>query len=88
MVSIKLSRQFTYTRYIYVYFSGKSTDPIEAEDPKSPVPQEVLCEISCLLRDNVSMKDITDRLRCRTVPSGYKFHTWREGIFSAYIDLG
>lgn len=66
---------------MYIYYSGRNTDPVVVEDPKSSIPQEVLHEISGILRDGVSMEDIIDRLRCWTVPSGYAFHTWREGMY-------
>ncbi len=66
--------------------SGR-TDIIQAEDPKSPVPQEVLREISGLLRDGICMPDIIDRLRCHTVPNGYKFHTWRQGTTAYTVQV-
>ena len=54
---------------------------IRAEDPKSPVPNDILAEVSHLLTEDVSFEDAVDRLRCRTVPSGHCFHTWREGMY-------
>lgn len=43
------------------------------------VPQSVLRDISRWKTEGISMSDIVDRLRPRTVPSGYKFHTWTPG---------
>lgn len=45
----------------------------------SIVPQETLNEIWKLKMDDMSMEDIIDRLRARTVPTGYPIHKWREG---------
>ena len=45
----------------------------------SVVPQEVLDEIWKLKTSEVSMEDIIDQLRARTVPAGYPIHKWREG---------
>ena len=49
-----------------------------AEDPKSVMPSKVLKEISGLKTSGVSIDDIISRLRCRTVPSGYPIHRWKD----------
>ena len=51
-----------------------------AEDPKSVVPSEVLKEISDLRTSGVLVDDSISRLRCRTVPSGYPIHQWKDGM--------
>jgi len=43
------------------------------------VPQSVLSDINIWITEGISMKDIIDRLRPRTVLSGYEFHTWTPG---------
>jgi len=55
------------------------------QDTKSPVPQEVICEIAALMKDGISLEDIVSRLRSRTVPNGYPVHPWREGVFKGII---
>ncbi|XP_064406629.1 uncharacterized protein LOC135351537 [Halichondria panicea] len=48
-----------------------------AQEPTSPVPQEVICEVASLQKSGLSLEDIVSRLRCRTVPTGYPIHPWR-----------
>jgi len=52
---------------------------ITTEGNSQIVPQHVLHDISCWMKQGVGMKDIVDRLRPRTVPSGYEYHTWTAG---------
>ncbi len=54
-------------------------DPPIAQEPTSPVPQEVICEVASLQKSGLSLEDIVSRLRCRTVPTGYPIHPWRAG---------
>ena len=45
----------------------------------SPVPASVLREIHDWIKKGATMEKIVKQLRQRTVPSGYKFHTWKPG---------
>ena len=50
-----------------------------AELDNPAVPQCILNEIQGWKEQGVSIQDIVQRLRPRTVPSGYVFHNWRAG---------
>ena len=52
---------------------------IVAEYYNPAVPCCVLEEISGWLYHGATLEDAIDRLRLRTVPSGYKIHTWQPG---------
>ena len=52
---------------------------IVAKHPNPAVPPSVLQEISNWIVQGASLEDAVDRLRSRTVPAGYNFHTWRPG---------
>ena len=56
-----------------------SDGTITAELSNAAVPQHVLREIFIWKQQEISMKDIVARLRPRTVPPGYSFHTWKAG---------
>ena len=46
----------------------------------SVVPQCVLQNILVWMRQGLNWKDIIQRLRPKTVPSGYVYHTWSPGV--------
>ena len=46
----------------------------------SIVPQCVLQNILVWMRQGLNWKDIIQRLRPKTVPSGYVYHTWSPGV--------
>ena len=48
-----------------------------AEEPNPAVPDDVLMEVWRLRQDHIADEDIISRLRSRTVPSGYSFHSWK-----------
>lgn len=52
---------------------------VVAKRTNPAVPSSVLREISDWLRQGATLEDAVDRLRARTVPAGYEFHTWQPG---------
>ena len=55
-----------------------------AERPNPAVSSSLLQEIWNWKQKGVSMTDIVSRLRTRTVPSGYPYHTWKPGKYSIH----
>ena len=53
-----------------------------AECHSTPVPISVLQEIYSWKVNGLTMDDIVQRLRVKTVPNGQVFHSWRPGMFS------
>lgn len=49
--------------------------------PNPAVSNEVLKEIVQWKHEGLSLDGIIDRLRPRTVPSGYSYHTLIEGVY-------
>ena len=54
-----------------------------AECHGTPVPINVLQEIYSWKVNGLTMDDIVQRLRVRTVPNGQVLHSWRPGMFHA-----
>ena len=54
---------------------------IVPETNDTVVPQCILKEILMLKEQGISMRDIVQRLRPRTVPAGYVYHTWTPGMW-------
>lgn len=52
---------------------------VVAVRPNPAVSVEVLAEILKWKEKGATLTDIISRLRPRTVPRGYTFHTWRPG---------
>ena len=52
---------------------------IEAEVPNPAVSKELMKEIMKWRQEGCTMDDVIGRLRKRTVPSGYSYHTWHKG---------
>ena len=52
---------------------------IEAEVVNRAVPTSVLKEILTWKGEGCTIEDVVTRLRNRTVPNGYGYHTWSEG---------
>jgi len=70
----------------YAELNGKTI----AETPNSVVPQGLLEEIWCLRSHDISWDDVIQRLRLRTVPSGYTYCTWHAGkslLYSTGIQI-
>jgi len=64
------------------FFSVELSDgTIQAELDTGCIPQSVLREIWSMRRQGISFEDIVERLRPRTVPSGYTYHNWTPGMF-------
>lgn len=53
----------------------------------SPVPASVLCEIHEWIKRGATIERIVKQLRQRTVPPGYKFHTWKPGNLATKVSL-
>ena len=51
-----------------------------AEIPHSAVPTALLTEILLWKDEGCSEMDVIERLRLRTIPDGYHYHTWNYGI--------
>ena len=65
---------------ILLYLIGQLPDgSIQAKDANSIVPESVLHLIWLLRKQGISFQDIVQRLRPRTVPSGYAYHNWIPG---------
>ena len=55
---------------------------IVAEIPNPAVPKKLLEELWHWKQNGVSIEDSIDRIRPRTVPTGYSFSNWRPGMHS------
>ncbi len=64
---------------MYILFSASSDGKILGEIPNPAVSEELLLEISHMMRDGICWNDIVNRLRPRTVPAGYAFCSWMYG---------
>ena len=53
-----------------------------AQSPNPAVPYSLLAEIWKWMSEKTSLEDVVVRLRPRTVPNGYKYHTWKEGTIA------
>ena len=76
---------------ILIFYLGRLPDgTVIAELDNEAVPQHVLSEICSWREQGISMEDILQRLRPRTVPPGYKFHTWKPGMYAMlfYLYIG
>lgn len=58
---------------------GNEDGSIGSKHPNPAVPLSLLTEILEWREGGISMDDIVDRLRPRTVPSGYPYCTWKAG---------
>ena len=66
--------------YVTITNAGNCNGVMVAEQPNPIVPQEVLREVWHFKRvEGLSDADVIDRLRTRTVPTGYPIHNWRKG---------
>lgn len=52
---------------------------LKARKENCAVPQHLLLEILMWKYEGANDEDVIVRLRERTVPSGYKYHTWQPG---------
>jgi len=67
-------------RCYVIFFTVKLPDgTVIAELSNAAVPQYILREIFSWRQQGISMRDIVARLRPRTVPPGYPYHTWKTG---------
>ena len=53
---------------------------VVSEHDNTAVPGTVLNEIWDWKKQRATMEDVVDRLRCRRVPSGFVFNTWKPGM--------
>ena len=63
-----------------------SDGTITAECENPAVPQSLLLEIWRWMNQGASFEDAVERLRPRTVPPGYSFHTWKSGMFVQCVE--
>ena len=61
--------------------TGMSDSTIVAAHSNPAVPSSVLEEVYDWRQHGISMEDVVDRLRPRTVPTGYVFTNWKPGWF-------
>ena len=66
--------------YMLYSFSVGLGDDVVAEIPNSAVPTALLTEILLWKEEGCSEMDVIERLRLRTIPDGYQYHTWNYGI--------
>ena len=55
---------------------------VVAKTANPAVPTALLQEVLTWQKQGISMSDIIDRLRSRTVPQGYIPHSWNPGIYT------
>lgn len=68
---------YTFVCVIHVFHCTVDADGcISAECPDPAISQTILKEVWEWKRSGVNTDDIVDRLRTRTVPSGYPIHPW------------
>ena len=65
--------------HVLILVPEKSDDTIVPKEPNPAVPDDLLKEVSQWTSEGVTEDDVIDRLRCRTVPSGYAFSSWTKG---------
>jgi len=58
---------------------GDKNENIKAQVPNPAVDISLLREILSWTREGASCDDVIERLRVRTVPSGYTYHNWIDG---------
>ena len=69
---------------MYVLLIVKQRDDTVIPELENPVvPQHILSEIHNWREHGATMQDV-ERLRPRTVPPGYVFHTWKAGKHYVY----
>ena len=68
------------------YFSfTDDTDTVTAQIPNPAVSVDLLKEIHLWIEESCSFTDIIEKLRQRTVPSGYDYHPWITGECSSIL---
>ena len=60
-------------------YTAEKNGNIKAKVPNPAVDSNLLCEILSWNREDISVDDIIERLRVRTVPIGYTPHSWAIG---------
>ena len=64
-------------KYFVMHLLGMNDGNVVAEEPNPAVQTDVLTEILHLKEEKMSIEDVISRLRSRTVPPGYTYHTWK-----------
>ena len=74
---------------IHLYYHSIFPDGIVGgRIPNPAIPLHVLAEISGWMRAEVSMDDVVDQLRVRTIPTGYTPHPWTPGkLLRAHLHI-
>ena len=50
-----------------------------AQSPNPAISCSLLAEVCKWMNEKASLEDVVVRLRPRTVPNGYEYHTWKAG---------
>ena len=58
---------------------------IFADVPNPAVSSSLLWEVHEWKENGISEQDILSRLRCRTVPPGHVYTTWKPGMYYAHV---
>ena len=67
-------------KIIIVKYPGNANGIFTAQVPNNAVSQDLLALIHGWITAGASMDDEVERLRLRTVPTGYAIHNWINGI--------
>lgn len=60
---------------------GDANGQLTARVPNPAVCADLLKQVHGWVESGATTDDVVDRLRVRTVPTGYTFHKWVEGTF-------
>ena len=74
--------QYVYfvTFYKYNVNTGSKEGNVSAVQHNPGISAELLDEINSWYTQGVTVDDVIERLRLRTVPPGYTIHSWVEGV--------
>ena len=53
--------------------------------PNNAVSQDILMQVHGWIAAGATMDDVVERLRLRTVPTGYAIHNWTNGIVITHL---
>ena len=64
---------------------GNANGIFSTRVPNNAVSQELLAQIHGWITAGATMDDVIERLRLRTVPTGYAIHNWTNGIVITHV---
>jgi len=80
MITLKGMHKYEYsTCILYLHAYTDVGGCVTAVEPNPAVGSELLSEIKVWYEEHATTDDVIERLRLRTVPSGYAIHSWTEG---------